>query len=138
MGEALVRAQAQKSGYTDWTVHSAGTWAELGQRAASYSIEAMKMRGYDISKHRSRQVTLELISQSDLVLTMTRGHMESLQAEFPNFHSRIRLFSMLRGVKYDIADPYGKPTSYYIACADELEDLVNLGWKRLCQWLEIA
>lgn len=58
MGEALVRAQAQK------VVTLIGQCTQLvlgqvGQRAASYSIEAMKMRGYDISKHRSRQVALD-------------------------------------------------------------------------------
>lgn len=45
------------------------------------SVRAMARRGVDISAHRSRQLTPELVDWANLVITMERAHLMSL-AEF--------------------------------------------------------
>jgi protein-tyrosine phosphatase len=45
------------------------------------SVRAMSRRGVDISAHRSRQLTPELVDWANLVVTMERAHLMSL-AEF--------------------------------------------------------
>ncbi|MDQ2754348.1 MAG: hypothetical protein M3R71_02230 [Actinomycetota bacterium] len=53
---------------------SAGFMGE-GQPAPPLAVEVMAERGIDISGHRSRQVTAELVADAELVLTMTRQHL---------------------------------------------------------------
>ena len=73
MAEALLRAHLIARG-SDARVHSAGTTAWGGGPTAN-AVEAMLERGLDISAHESRQLTVELVEQADLVLGMTRDHL---------------------------------------------------------------
>jgi protein-tyrosine phosphatase len=52
-------------------VTSAGTWAREGDTAARGSQRLAERRGLDLSEHRSRPLTRELVAASDLVLTMS-------------------------------------------------------------------
>ena len=115
----------------DWQVSSAGTWAEDGFPAAQHSRDILAEQGLDLSQHRARRVDADLLAQADLVLCMTSAHREALQAEFPQFASRLALFSAMAGVPYDIADPYGGPRSGYVAMVAELRDLIERGGERI-------
>ncbi|HEV8297786.1 MAG TPA: hypothetical protein VGQ20_10825 [Acidimicrobiales bacterium] len=59
------------------TVGSAGFLAG-GQPASDAAIQVMAERGLDLSHHRSREVTPELVHEADLVLTMERRHARDL------------------------------------------------------------
>ena len=58
----------------DVTAVSAGIFAENGSPASKNAILAMKEYDIDLSQHRSKTITDELVSEADLVLTMTEGH----------------------------------------------------------------
>src|SRR5690606_10687714 len=55
-------------------VISAGVFAMPGQPAAAEAIEVMGKMGLDLSTHRSRTVTPELLREADVVFTMTEAH----------------------------------------------------------------
>lgn len=106
---------------------SAGTWGEDGHPAAVAGVRVMKTYGIDISTHRSRIVTEDIISTAQLVLTMEKGHKEALRAEFPQYFDKILLLTEIIGLEYDIPDPFGMGRQYFEETASELEAIINEG-----------
>lgn len=131
MAEAIFRDKAQKRGFTDWQVSSAGTWATVERGASRNGVIVMAKRGLDISQHRARMVTGEMLADSDLVLCMERGHAEALRAEFPTQATKIYLLSEMTGRRFDIADPYTSPVEEYEHTANEISQLLEQGWPRI-------
>jgi protein-tyrosine-phosphatase len=130
--EALLRQRLEREGLTGWEVESAGTWTVDGRPASHYAIQVMAERGLDLTPHRSRGVSRAMIEQADLVLVMTRNHVEALRLEFPQHAARIRLLSEMKdGRRYDIKDPYGGSLAEYQDCVNELTDLIDAGWDRI-------
>ncbi len=132
MAAALLRARLEADGRAgEYRVLSAGTWAEEGRPASHYARVVMAERGIDLSDHRAREVTWQMMREADLVLVMTRAHREALQAEFPEAASKIYLLSEMVGKTYDIADPYAGSLQYYAYCAEELAALIDEGYERI-------
>jgi protein-tyrosine-phosphatase len=137
MAEALLRARADKDGRTrDYRFESAGTWGLDGQAASEFAIAEMEERGCSLAGHRARTVTAELIDEASLVLVMTHSHRDALVADFPSARGKVRLFSELGGMAYDIRDPYGRPRNAYRECSSELQMLVERGFHLIDYWLE--
>ncbi len=57
----------------DVSVRSAGL-LHTGHPASAHGIDVLSERGIDLSTHRSRSMTAELLRQADLVLAMAREH----------------------------------------------------------------
>lgn len=132
MAEGLIRQRVAAAGSDGLVrVASAGTWAQDGLPATPTAVAVMAEQGIDIGPHRSREVTAGMLADADLILVMTRGHAESLAAEFPEAAGRILLFSALGGGAHDIADPVGQPAADYRRTAAELAGLVERGWSRI-------
>lgn len=132
MAEALMKDLLQQDGRLEaWIVSSAGTWASEGSPASDYSRRVMRERGLDLSEHRSRHVTEEILREQDLILVMERGHKEALRVEFPQISDRVRMLTELLGPPYDVRDPVGSDVESYRATADELSDLIERGFERI-------
>ena len=132
MAEALLRDQLRRADpplpdSNGWRVTSAGTWAMAGDRASEFGRWAMARRGLDLSAHRSRIVTAEMLAEADLVLVMTRSHREALCAEFPAASGKIHLLAQMAGPAFDVPDPFGSSMADYEQTARELEDLIARG-----------
>jgi protein-tyrosine-phosphatase len=115
----------------DWSVESAGVWACEGQPASAHAVEEMQERRIDLRAHRARPVTRRIVEGADLVLAMTRHHVEALEAAFPDQAQKVYLISEMVGRAHDIADPYGEPRMAYAATARELAALVASGYERI-------
>lgn len=131
MAEGLARAHLAAAGHADWGVSSAGTWALDGRAASEFSLQLLAERGVDLSGHRSRALTDELMAGADLVLVMTRDHKEAVQTEFPTHADKVYLLSEMAGPAYDIADPVGGPIEDYRRTFDEIDDLLERGLPRI-------
>jgi len=132
MAAALLRARLEADGRGDeYRVLSAGTWVEEGRPVSHYAQVVMAEHGIDLSNHRAREITPQLMEEADLVLVMTRTHRESLQAEFPEAASKIYLLSEMVGKTYDIADPYSGSLQYYAYCAEDLAAIIDEGYQRI-------
>ncbi|MDQ6946033.1 MAG: hypothetical protein M3256_07110 [Actinomycetota bacterium] len=70
MAKAFLRARLQDRG-CDAVVASAG-FLTPGVKPPEEVVDAMEDHGIDLTGHRSRQVTAELVAGADLVATMTR------------------------------------------------------------------
>jgi len=76
MTEALLRATAEKCGLAI-SVESAGFLTQ-DEEATPVVVDIMRERGFDISSHRSRKVTAEIVNTADLVVAMERRHVRDL------------------------------------------------------------
>lgn len=123
LAEALFRDLTKDR--SDFSVTSAGTGAFSGQPASRHSVTLAREHGLDISQHRSRAVTIELVEQATHIFTLGRGHLASLLSEFPEADEKTYLVSeftpddRLRG--RDIADPFGGDLDEYREMMQHLE-----------------
>ena len=102
------------------SVLSAGSYAMPGARAATPAIEAL--RGVsDLTRHRSRPLTVELIHQADVIFTMSRNHNAAVTALVPSAAEKTTTLDPAG----DIDDPIGGDTALYQKLADELRVLVE-------------
>lgn len=129
----LLRQRLQEEGIADWTVTSAGTWAQLKRRPASNSIRVMAAQGIDIGAHQAQLVNREMLAEANLVLCMERGHVEALRAEFPEEAGKIYLLSEMVDRQYSITDPYGSPLPEYEQMAADLAGLIDKGFDRIVE-----
>ena len=72
MAEALLRSRLNQAGI-EAQVSSAGILYD-GKPASEGAVEAMRRRGIDLTHHRSRLLTAEMLESADLVLAMARMH----------------------------------------------------------------
>ena len=132
------RLAQEKLADQPWCIESAGTWTRGGQPASAGAQAAMRSRGLDLSRHRSREVTREMLASFDLVLTMERAHQEAIRAEFPQLAGRVFMLSEAAGSRGDIEDPYGGAQADYDETADLLERLLRSGFERIIQLAQNA
>lgn len=134
MAEGLMRRKLEREGRAgEIRTASAGVDALDGCRATENSIQAMAARGIDISGHRSRATTDRILQDAALILTMERAHANVLQALFPAHAERVHLLAQMTGLESDVADPVGSPLEDYRRTAQEIENLIELGYHRMMQ-----
>jgi len=134
MAEGLMRRKLEREGRAgEIRAASAGVDALDGCRATENSIQAMAARGIDISGHRSRATTDRILQDAALILTMERAHANVLQALFPAHAERVHLLAQMTGLESDVADPVGSPLEDYRRTAQEIENLIELGYHRMMQ-----
>jgi tRNA threonylcarbamoyl adenosine modification protein (Sua5/YciO/YrdC/YwlC family) len=98
-------------------VISAGTNAMEGARADRLAIEAMREVGVDISRHRTRTLTPNLLEMADWIFTMTRAHRETIVSLMPTCSDRIQLLSVRNE---DIPDPVSNSLEMYRLVRDKI------------------
>ncbi len=109
MAEALLRARF--AGRTGARVESAGIAALVGRPAAPEAQALLAARGLDLSAHRARQLTPELVAGFDLVLVMEEGHRRAVEAIAPAARGRVQRLGRFGG--FDVPDPYRAGTAAY-------------------------
>lgn len=97
-------------------VLSAGTGAEPGEQASEHAQTVMARRAVDLSRHRSTALSVDLIHEADLILCMTRSHLNQVVRASPSAQNKTFLLSP----QQDITDPFGGPVSAYEAAAEQI------------------
>ncbi|MBE7044289.1 MAG: low molecular weight protein arginine phosphatase [Ruminococcaceae bacterium] len=111
----------------DVRIESAGIYAQEGAPATEGAILAMQAYGIDLSGHRAKQITSELLTQCDLILTMTSAHKAALSG-IENCYT----LSEYAGFSGEIADPFGGSAEVYRVCAGQIFEAV----KRVAERIE--
>jgi L-threonylcarbamoyladenylate synthase len=97
---------------------SAGLSAYPGGAAAPEAVAVAQSQGADLSAHRSRPLTPDLVAAADYLVPMTRGHVQALRDHFPrDAQTRPRLLDV-HGE--DIADPIGHDLAVYEDCGRQI------------------
>ncbi len=108
-------------------IDSAGVFAQIGERATDEAVAAMAERGIDLSGHRTKPLTDELISMADVILAMTSAHKQLIEALAPG---KVYTLKEYAGDEGDISDPYGGDAEEYEKTAAEIYDaLVDIAEK---------
>jgi len=94
----------------NYEVFSAGTSAAEGLPPSAEAVEACRQRGIDISNHRSRRLTADLIRQADYVFTMCDHHTEAVVKMVRQAKNRVGRLDP----KGDIPDPAGASRQQYL------------------------
>jgi protein-tyrosine-phosphatase len=76
MAEGILKKMLKDKGVGNLEVASAGTHGLPKAPASLFAMQVAGQRGIDLSKHRSRCLTPEMIEQADLVLAMSPEHLE--------------------------------------------------------------
>lgn len=119
MAEGLFRAL---DGETRTGLHasSAGLFVHEGLPASEYAVQAAGELGADLSGHRARQLTPELVRQAQYLVCMTAAHYDRLVQAMP--WAQDKVFTLAPD---DVADPFGGTLETYRACAAQLADDVR-------------
>ena len=106
----------------DFHVESAGVAAQSGAPASPEAVTILKEAGIDISGHRSRAITSEMVREAMLILAMTRMHREIVLELFPDAGERVVLLGEFTGDPSlrDIPDPIGGGRSAYLETRDAI------------------
>ena len=102
-------------------VISAGSFAMPGAKATPPAIEALKDLGIDLTRHRSRPLTVELIHEADAIFVMGRGHAAAVTGLVPSAIDKVQTLKP----DADIEDPIGADVSVYRELAGELQTLIE-------------
>lgn len=100
------------------TVVSAGVATGGGSPASPEAVRAVGQLGLDLSQHRSRAATVELLQQADAVYTMTQGHRATIVRQAPFLRDAVQT---LVPDGRDIDDPIGGQASVYQACLKQIQ-----------------
>ena len=134
LAEAIARREAIERGLIDLEAESAGTSAWDGAPASDGAWLVALERHLDLSQHRSRQLTRELVDDADLVLAMGPHHLEHVRALGGEGKAELlSTFASDGRTSAPIADPFGGDLESYRATSDELSAQIRLVFDRLAR-----
>ncbi len=126
LAEVLFRDLVKNS--PDYIVQSAGVGAFSGQPASRNGVILAKERGLNLSGHKSKAVTIDLIEAATHIFAMSRSHLAAILMDYPEADDKVYLVSefaaddRLRGK--DVCDPFGGDLSEYRDTLEHLEKVL--------------
>lgn len=107
------------------SVTSAGTSAWPGAPASDGSLLVALERGIDLSSHRSRTLSAEMIQAADMVLVMSEAHRRRA-AELGGANRTHLLSSFGSGTDADeVPDPFGGTVEAYRETAEAFDNMLD-------------
>lgn len=127
MAEGLLKAELDKAGFGHIHVESAGTLGLENNAATEEAINVCDEIGIDISGHRNRPITAEMVSDTSLILGMDESHLSHISYWFPFGEKKTVLLGHFNendpGAVID--DPIGKPVSFYKYTRFEISQCID-------------
>jgi protein-tyrosine phosphatase len=105
------------------TTSSAGLHALVDYPPAYEAQETMLNIGIDISHHRARQLSNEMILSSDLVLVMDKLQKREIERMSPIAYGKVHLIG--KWSDFEVPDPYNQSLRDFRYCLELLER----GWQ---------
>jgi protein-tyrosine-phosphatase len=132
---ALLRRALEAEGRLDIDVGSAGTGAWEGAPVSEGSYLVGLEQGIDLSGHRARMLTKDLVAEAHLVLTMSRPHLA--RARELGGGGRAHLlgeYAGLEGTDAEVEDPFGGSLEDYRQTFRTLAAMVPALAVRIAAW----
>jgi protein-tyrosine-phosphatase len=128
MAEAILKDALIKRGEIigEFNITSAGISTIDGLDASKHSISALKEMNIDLKNHKSKVLTLDLVENSDLILTMTKSHKDIILNSLPQFSNKVfTLREFADNKDIDIIDPFGGNLEIYKITAKDIQNTIN-------------
>ena len=123
MAEAFFNLIARENGLPMRGI-SAGLSVSADE-VSKYAIKTAAKYGVDLSNHRPRPLTPDLIDEVNLILAMTSRHKREIDERFPSAQAKSWTLLSFIGERGDIDDPFGGSLEEYRECAQRLWEAVN-------------
>lgn len=122
MAQAIGRDMLDKQSHEGVTTHvaSAGVAAGNGMPATQEAIDALETMGITLQDHQSRQLTLDMIDQAEVIYTMTPSHAQAIMTMAPNSVHKVFVLDEYESVP----DPIGQSAQMYQHTANRLCELI--------------
>jgi protein-tyrosine-phosphatase len=136
MAEGILRDSLSPQALTASRVVSAGVGAVAGLPPSDHSVTACAEEGIDISAHRSRPISRQMLRDSDLILTMEDHHAEAVKTLAPDLSDRVELLARYGAADGDepvtgIPDPIGGELEEYRAARDQIREQILAALPRI-------
>lgn len=115
MAEGLFRAHDGER-QTGLSASSAGLFTVDGMPASAYAIEAARELNADITEHRSRPLTQDMVQCAKYLVCMTGAHYDMLCEQYPQ--AKDKIFTLL---PEDVSDPFGASLEVYRFAAAQID-----------------
>jgi len=125
MAEAIAQHWLRTGGEAEvgaWLVASAGVMAGDGAPRSAETVRALRDAGIEV-EGRSKPLTAEMVAAADLVLGMTRGHVEAVRALVAGTAGEATPLGTVDPAG-DVDDPIGMGQAAYDKVARRLLELV--------------
>jgi protein-tyrosine phosphatase len=110
----LLRHRLEEAGI-EANVHSAGV-LDAGNPAHHHGVHVLSARGIDLSAHRSRSISADLLRDADLVVAMAREHVREAAVEMSDaFPKTFTLKELVRRGRRVGARQPGEPLEEWLA-----------------------
>jgi len=132
MAEAIARREAIERGLMDFDVSSAGTSAWDDAPASDGALLVALEHGVDLSEHRARQLTREIVADQDVILVMGPHHLERAEALGGESKSHLLTHYAAHGSSdRAVSDPFGGDLEVYRSTYEELEREIKRVFDRI-------
>src|SRR5687768_17559456 len=136
LAEAIARRELETLGWSHVVVSSAGAHASEGMPASEGALLSASRHGLDLSAHRTRTLTPELVAWADLILVMGLWHLD--RALELGGSERTALLGAFAegdegepGLGSEVPDPFGGDDDAYESAYEALDALIRRALKRL-------
>jgi len=131
MAEGFAREMSESSGLKAEFL-SAGIMGVSGIPASELAIRVMNEAGIDISGHRSRGLTGDLLNNCDIAFGMEYAHVKFVEGYCPEASSRVYLLGTYAGDDgVEVPDPMGNDIEFFRSVRDIIEKFVGAAINRL-------
>lgn len=131
MAEAIARRIAADRGIRDMKISSAGTNAWDNATATDEALLVGMERSLDLSSHRARRLTPEIVSEADLIFVMTPSHLEQVNQLGGRGKTHVLDEYTSGSTGGGVSDPYGGDLDAYRGTADVLEEEIEKLFDRI-------
>jgi protein-tyrosine-phosphatase len=106
---------------------SAGVSAKVGAPLTAEAEEVLRSLSVPVHPHAARNLTPELAAEAELIFCMTKAHRKAVVEMLPSVAGKTYCLSE----EVDVDDPIGKGMAAYIACARQIQRLVQLRFDQI-------
>jgi protein-tyrosine-phosphatase len=132
LAEAILLRELRARGVTSIEPISAGTGAWDGAPASEGAYLVGLEHGLDLSSHRARLLTRDLVQNAELILTMARHHRARVNELGGEGRTHVLgEYAGRTGPEAEVSDPFGGDLELYRGTYAELEGLICAAIERL-------
>lgn len=125
LAERYLQSVAAERGINNMSVTSAGLRTEAGRSSPDAAVRVGREFGVDLSEHRSKPVTEELLQWSDAVFIMDLLNYTLLRRDFGDRDEQTFFLGTFTDGEYEIVDPHGEDLDSYRTVYSEVANSID-------------